>query len=446
MPAAPLSTSEVQAIAPDAAATIAARRLAHPASWGGLGHSDRAVWGECRGSALYQTRVALPGLAAKCSCPSRKVPCKHALGLLFLRAESPENFRECGAGSEPEWVTGWLEHRQASGSRDAAPGTGGTPSSANREAYAKRASRREANVLAGVEQLDLWMADLVRHGLGRLPTEGPELWDSQARRLVDAQAPGLARRVRAIGYRVGVGAAWTERVLGDLGRLALLTEAYRRLDALPTPMQYDVRRWVGFTVDKAEVFAHGESVEDEWVVASATVVEDERLRMRRTWLVGKTSARAALILDVAAGSAPFQQTFVPASAFRARLVFWPSARPERALVAEQLSRTTTGHVPPHPRSIAAALNDYAGAVARDPWLERTLCVLAGVVIDRGAEPIWYAADGGHALRLRGDRHDVLYALGGGHPVCVAGEWNGFVFEPLTVYCEGRAIVLRAEAE
>lgn len=424
---------------------VAARKLAHAGSWSELGHSDRAVWGECRGSALYQTRVALPGLAAKCSCPSRKVPCKHALGLLFLRAESPESFREAGTGSEPEWVVGWLENRQTAKPGDRAGATGETAKPANREAQAKRASQREANVLAGVEQLDLWMADLVRQGLGRLPSEGPELWDTQARRLVDAQASGLARRVRAIGYRVGVGAAWTERVLGDLGRLALLTQAYRRLDALPAPMQYDVRRWVGFTVDKGEVFMHGESVEDEWVVASATVVEDERLRMRRTWLVGRVSARAALLLDVATGSAPFQQTFVPASAFRARLVFWPSARPERALVAEQLSATTTGHVPPHARSISAALDEYASAVARDPWLERTLCVLAAVSIDRGAEPVWYVVDGAHALRLRGDRHEALYALSGGHPVCVAGEWNGFVFEPLTVYCEGRAIVLRSES-
>jgi hypothetical protein len=168
--------------------------------------------------------------------------------------------------------------------------------------------------------------------------------------------------------------------------------------------------------------------------------------MRRTWLVGKESARVALILDVAAGSTPFQHTLVPASAFRGRLVFWPSSRPERALIAERLSSPIRDHAAPHPRSIAAALDGYASGLARDPWLERTLFVLSDVAIARAASPLWYAVDpSGESLRLRGDRHDVLFALSGGRPLCLAAEWNGFVLEPLMAYAEGRAVALKANS-
>ncbi|MDQ3283523.1 MAG: SWIM zinc finger family protein, partial [Acidobacteriota bacterium] len=33
--------------------------------------------------------MALTDLASKCSCPSRKFPCKHAVGLLVLGVQSP---------------------------------------------------------------------------------------------------------------------------------------------------------------------------------------------------------------------------------------------------------------------------------------------------------------------------------------------------------------------
>jgi SWIM zinc finger len=47
------------------------------------------VWGLCAGSGKrpYQTVVDLTGPAYKCSCPSRKFPCKHALALLLNWAD-----------------------------------------------------------------------------------------------------------------------------------------------------------------------------------------------------------------------------------------------------------------------------------------------------------------------------------------------------------------------
>ena len=130
-----LTLEQVGALAPDAAALAAGKKLAAPRSWDALGRSDAAVWGECKGSALYQVRVALDDLAAKCSCPSRKFPCKHALGLLFLAAESPDAIP---AAAPPDWVSEWLGKRADSADRRSSapsrPPTHGRPIPPSRRA------------------------------------------------------------------------------------------------------------------------------------------------------------------------------------------------------------------------------------------------------------------------------------------------------------------------
>ena len=52
------------------------------------------------------------------------------------------------------------------------------------------------------------------------------VWNTQAARLVDAQAPGLASRVRRLGLLPRSGSDWGERLADGLGRLALITDLY----------------------------------------------------------------------------------------------------------------------------------------------------------------------------------------------------------------------------
>jgi len=111
-----LSLEQVLALAPDANSAAAARQLGTPESWQNLGANGDAYWGECQGTALYQVRVARPDLVAKCTCPSRKVPCKHALGLLALAATAPDALT---ATEPPEWVMEWLVRRGESANRRA---------------------------------------------------------------------------------------------------------------------------------------------------------------------------------------------------------------------------------------------------------------------------------------------------------------------------------------
>lgn len=53
-------------------------------------------------------------------------------------------------------------------------------------------------MLNGIEDLETWMKDLVRNGLVNVPERADSLFENMARRMVDAQAQGLAGRLRAI--------------------------------------------------------------------------------------------------------------------------------------------------------------------------------------------------------------------------------------------------------
>ena len=429
-----LTSAQVQALAPDASAVSAGKKLGKPASWKSLGQSSEALWGECQGSALYQTQVALPDLASKCSCPSRKFPCKHALGLLFLAVDTPKAVLE---GPPPDWVTSWQEKRGAAQEKKQARVEAAASKPVDEPAQAKRSEKRHEKILAGIDQLDAFMNDLVRQGLARAQSQSLSLWDTQARRLVDAQAPGLAARVRQLAQVSGTSEGWAERVLAELGQLSLLTHAYRRLPTLPPALAADVRRLIGFSLEQTEVVAHGDVVEDDWDVLGARLDEEDRIRTQRTWLRGVSSKRSALVLQFAPPGGRFTEALVPGSRTSARLAFWPSAAPQRALVVERTGPLTTLDDAPTGESVRACTTRFAALLGQLPFLERDLFVLEGVVptlVSREGGPSYALIDeDGQQLPLAVGDHDVLLATSGGSPLTVVGEWDGYTLEPLRAW-------------
>lgn len=112
-----LTLDKIETLAPDQASLAAARKLLKAASWPGLfADSAGQVWGECQGSGSTPYRVAVQteDLGYKCTCPSRKFPCKHCLALMWMRAEGKTVFAEA---APPEGVTDWMRRRRSGGGR-----------------------------------------------------------------------------------------------------------------------------------------------------------------------------------------------------------------------------------------------------------------------------------------------------------------------------------------
>jgi hypothetical protein len=406
----------------------------------GLGRSEAVLWGECRGSALYQVRVDLSSSTVTCSCPSRKHPCKHGLGLLYLAAASPDALPLV---DPPAWVSAWLAKRATAREKRAtrtATTTEATkePASPDAAKPAGRADKRAAAVAQGLDALDLWLDDLLRQGLATVETQPATFWERQAARMVDAQAPGIAARLRHMAGLPNASPDWPRHLLDELGRLALLCEAYRRLDTLAPALREDVRQAIGWTLKEEDVLARGEVVADLWLVLGQYVREEERLRMQRTWLRGVRTGRSAFVLQFSFGTAPFKATPRPGVRQEAELVYWPSAYPQRALVrAASGQPTALRHGIPGTPSFEPFLAEVARATACQPWLDRFLLVLNGAVPLWGEGRRWSVCDtAGHALPLApGDYWDLL-ALSGGHPVDLAAEWDGTALLPLGLVVDG----------
>ena len=91
-----IELSAIEAAAPDQASLKAAGGLRKPAKWSGAGISAEGqfIWGACAGSGAnpYRVMADLSDLGSKCTCPSRKFPCKHALALMWMRADDSLTF------------------------------------------------------------------------------------------------------------------------------------------------------------------------------------------------------------------------------------------------------------------------------------------------------------------------------------------------------------------
>lgn len=421
-------TEAVLALAPDAGSAKAARGLVKPAKWPTLGANDAAVWGECQGSGSkpYQTQVDLSGPAFRCTCPSRKFPCKHGLALLLLRAGEPGLF---SPSAPPAWVEEWLATRAARAQKQAQKQQAAARA-ADPQAVQRQEARRWARIEAGVAELAQWLADQIARGLGNLPPDSRVRWEAMAARLVDAQAPGLAQRVRDAAAELQQGPDWPERVLRQLGLLHLACEAVPRRESLPAPVQDDLRTVLGWARDKAEVLARAEPVPDLWIVLGQIREEREpNLLERRVWLHGLHSGRRALILEHAHGGRGFETHWPDGAALRIPLAFYPGAAALRALPV------TVPEAPQaHPWPTVQAEAEWrtvAERVAASPWVPLHPVLCDGTPeITAGGRCRLHHQGRQLALCLREVDRWSLLALSGGHPIELMGEWDGHVLQPL----------------
>jgi hypothetical protein len=422
----------VLALAPDAPSQRAAQPLASRRSWTLAGAAEpAALWGECRGSAAapYRTAVDLSGPAYQCSCPSRKFPCKHALALLLLWADgSIQDDR----GDPPAWAASWLAARAAKASRAAVKEADAEV--ADPQAALRRAGQREARVATGLTELDRWLGDQVRQGLAASQKAGYRHWDDIAARMVDAQAPGLAERLRALATVPYSGRGWDGRLLAEYALLRLLAVAYRRQAELPPPLRDTVRSRIGFTVRQADVLAGGQPVRDRWQVLARRDIDQDRLRSRRVWLRGNQTGRPALVLSFAAAGQSLDDSLAVGTEADAELVFYPAAFPLRALVTTRHDVVRCGTPPGD--TAAGLLAAWAAALGEDPWLDSWPAVLEATPA-RSPLPCLHDASG-DALPLHPGAGDCwpLFALSGGSPLTVAGEWTPRGLWPLTAWDEG----------
>ncbi|MDR3214519.1 MAG: SWIM zinc finger family protein [Azoarcus sp.] len=409
----PFTLNTVEALAPDQASLTAAVKLAKVAKWARLERDGMLLWGECQGSGANPYRVIADAgsQGSKCTCPSRKFPCKHSLALMWLDAASPGAFL---ATSPPAWVADWLGRRRKTGT-EAAPATHGGGKSieaaalpgaepapedpkaaAKREAaQKKRAGNTHAAITEALEELEQWIADQLRLGLGAFVDNAPERCRRIAARMVDLKSAALASRIDEMPARLLAlrSEERPEAAIRELGKLTLMLKAWRA-----NPDEPEIRRQIATAETREQIVNDPAApiVEGVWEVAGEKIqTRRDGLVSHATWLMSlePRSQRFAQLLDFyPASGGKRAEAFAQGEQFAATLVFYPSPAPLRAIVLQRAPAPAQLPWPPvaaSPDPLACCAPFWNGT----PWgLECPLTLPPGCIVKDNRGHCWWRAD------------------------------------------------------
>ena len=424
-----MNESEILKLAPDASSAKAAQGLTVLSKWSGLGRGDEAVWGACQGSGSnpYQVRVDMNGLAFKCSCPSRKFPCKHGLAMMLLLSRKPEGFPE---GSPPEWVSDWLSDRRKRESKKVLEKSEEKDSPKDEEKSKKRELKRWERMSAGMNDLERWICDHARQGFANMPDDRAA-WMNMVAAMTDAQLPAISSRLKRLWDEFGKD-GWHEKAVRELCSIMLLAEGVRKLEVLPEALAAEIRISLGLVPERQEVLSNGRQVDDAWLVAGQVFEESDNLWMRKVWLVGKESGVKALLLDFSYGGRKFENHFVTGDVKGMKLSFFPGASLYRAIVNEDRGSERTEWK--FGKGLVESLGEVSDRLAVNPWAVMHPVMIENVVPYVSSDSLFANCEG-ELLELKVDEEKGwrLLAASGGHPVTLFGEWDGRVLRPLNAW-------------
>lgn len=435
----------VEHLATDQASLKAAAGLAKPGKWSGVGASpDGAlIWGECAGSGAnpYRVMADLRDMGNKCTCPSRKFPCKHGLALLWMQAEAVVPFPIVDT---PEWVTEWLGRRRPTGGQpkppvagkdlDAARLTDPAPvedpkTTARREAAStKRIEDTERAILDALDALEQWVSDQLRLGLAGYVDDLTARCRRIAARLVDGKAAALAGHVDELPGRL-LALPSGDRMRGaavELARLLLLARAFRA-----APRDPELRRAIASAESRETLLADAAAprVTSTWeVLAEQVQTRRDGLVSQTTWLLNLGAGpRFAMLLDFFPASAGRRgSVFTPGEQFHGDLLFYPARAPLRALL---LQREAAGAPVAWPVEGQPLADRLTHPFLTEPWAaERPVLLPTGRIgFDRAGAAWWQSADGAAALPLA---REMTGLIAGTALTSTAALWSGSRLELL----------------
>lgn len=430
----PWSVERVESVAPDAASATAGRKLAKSGPWSDVGAQGDLLWGSFQGSggSPYRVSIDTAAPAYKCSCPSRKFPCKHSLGLLFLWAQD----QICETGEIAEFAQKWQEAREKRAAAKAAPKE---QTAQQRAAANARAAKRDDRVSAGFQELERFLVDQVREGLASHPEELPNRLRRMAARMVDAQIPEVSLILRELAYARST-PDWPTGLLDSYASCYLLAKAWAGREKLPEDLVQTVRQRIGFPVPTQDVLARP-GVRDRWVVVGMTIADNLRVMVRRVVLWGRETNRRAVVLFYSREGVGFEGLLTPGTEIDADLHFYPGRGNLRAAMGERYREypkvTDWSFVG---SDVATAVSELGEAIVADPWQDVYPVAVRGR-LSHNAQGFWLVAETGLWLTTqsqKGSYWDIILA-GGNEEITIFGDLNAAGLRVLSYLARGQLV-------
>jgi len=408
-----LDLSAIERLAPDQSSLKAAAGLTKAGKWSGTGASQDGalLWGACAGSGAnpYRVMADLGDLGSKCTCPSRKFPCKHVLAMLWMHVDGTVPF---AVGDTPDWVGDWLARRRtgttAAKAAPAAakdlraalaiePDAPDDPAAAARRQAASERRARDTRAAIGdaLDALDQWIGDQLRLGLSGFLDDATARCRRIAARMVDGKAQTLGGRIDELPSRL-LALPVGDRVRGaiaELSRLALLARAWRA-----APDDPEITRAIATAETREQLLANPETLR----VVSLWEVVGEQIETRRDGLVSQTTwllnladdgPRFAMLIDYFPASAGKRgSAFTLGEQLGGEIAFYPAQAPLRAVLIDRSDRLEPGARRAWPVPAEAVPTAIAARMGCEPWLSDLPLLLppGRIALDDAAQPWWRA--------------------------------------------------------
>jgi hypothetical protein len=405
-----------------------AKGIALPKFWYDLQGNGQVIWGIYRTSQrTYETFVDLrfEQLGFRCNCQSRRNPCKHGIALLVLMLEFGDSFLITSAF--PAELTDWLNRRTSRL----------TPKERSDEEEHELQAAREKNwekrlqqMAKGLEELELWLHDVIREGTATYLEKPNDYWSEWSAQLTNAKMGNLAKKVKGLQHLSGKENA-NEQMLMALGEIYLLVQGFFHIRELNDGFQQELLQQIGVNIKK-QTLLEQEGTKDTWRVLGIHEGMEEKLVYRRTWLFGQQTQQYALLIDFAWGNEPFEYNWMVNETVEATLVYYPTQYAQRALMKEfiQISEQIAwlGYT-----NVQSALEDYAKALAANPWLS-VFPILFQEVVPIMRESQLYLVDAYKTMIPCWVETTTvawqIVAMSANAPIEVFGEWDGHRLAPL----------------
>ena len=296
----------------------------------------------------------------------------------------------------------------------------------------------------GNQYLRVWLSDQVRQGLASLQAQPEQYWEDFAALMVDHKLGGIARRIHKIKSYLSSQHNVSD-IMDEFAEIYLFCRGFDRIHVHSDAIRSDLLQIGGVSFRKEEIIRNS-GLEDYWLILGTRTHAEEKLQVRRTWLLGEESARFAMILDFSWGTRSWEVDYIPGSAFRGEIVFYPGALPLRGLVKHSKLEARGFKTPAGHHCIHELVEDHTIKLTKNPWLRSYPYLLTDVVpvkkeneeefrlVDKNLDFIVFAGKNESAAWK-------VFALGGMGPVDVFGEWDGEQLLILSAFKNDRLVIL-----
>lgn len=289
----------------------------------------------------------------------------------------------------------------------------------------------------GANVLLHWLEDIINQGIAQLKTTNSAYWEHLATLMVDHKLGSIARRIRRFSPIIQEQEDWFDAILSEIGQLYLIAKGLSQIDQQTDIIQAEILAQAGKSVTKKEILATTPTLQPILVMGQS-FGQEEQLSFRKMWYWLGDEQRFAMELDFIVGKKNSFPKSIPTGLTKQAATYnYPSTLPIRVLIDNIEPSQQVVH-PIMLKNLEDMLLHFGIALGQNPWLIDFPCIVQNLNPILRHNKILLADQKNNTIEIA-YKHAIseylsLYA--GKQPVHIFGTWNGKLFSPISLVCDG----------